>query len=74
MKQVSYRKTKAIDIILLKSEVLMEVPYHGDCNSPDDFVELYNWSLNRLTDKFAPLKPRRYLERPKLPWINDSHS
>ena len=61
MKQVSYRKTKAIDISLLKSEVLMEVPYHGDFNSPDYFVELYSWSLNQLMEKFTPQKTRWYL-------------
>ena len=69
---VSYRKIKAIEVSLLKSEVLMGVPYHGGCNSPDDFVELYNTSLNQLIDKFIPLKSKKVSDRPKLPWINDT--
>ena len=72
MKQVSYRKTKAINISLLKSKVLMEVPYHGDCNSPDNFVEVYNMSLNQVMYKFAPLKTKKVSDRPKLPWIKDT--
>ena len=72
MKQVSYMKTKAIDISLLKSEVLMEVPCHGDCSSPDNFVELYNMTLNQLMDKFSPLKTKKVSNRLKLPWINDT--
>ena len=50
----------------------MDVPYHGDCNSPDDFVELYIWSLNQLMDKFTHLKTKKVSDRPKLPWINDT--
>ena len=72
MKQVSYRKTKAINISLPKSEVLMEVPYHADCNSPDNFVELYNMSLNQLMEKFTPLKTKKVSDRLKLSWINDT--
>ena len=67
MKQVSYRKTKAIDMSLLKSEDLIEVQYHGDSNSPDNFVELYNWSLNQLMDRFTSLKTKKLSDRPKLP-------
>ena len=70
--QGSYRKTKAIDISLIKSEVLKEILYHWDCNSPDYFVGLYNWSLNQLMDKFTPLKEKKVSDRPKLPWINDT--
>ena len=72
MKHMSHRKTKAIDISLLKSNDLMEVPYHGGFNSPYDFVELYNMSLNQLMDKFIPLKTKKVSDRPKLPWINDA--
>ena len=72
MKQMSYRKTKAIKISLLKSEVLMEVPCHRDCNSPDNFVELYKRSLNQLMDKFTPLKTMKVSDRLKLPGINDT--
>ena len=50
----------------------MKVPYHGDCNSPDDFVESYIMSLNQLMDKITPLKTKKLSDRRKLPWINDT--
>ena len=72
MKQVSYRKTKVIDISLLKSDILMEVPYHEYCNSPDDSVELYNMSLNQLMEKVIPLKTKNVSDRLMIPWIIDT--
>ena len=48
----------------------MEVLYYGDCNLPDNLVELYNMFLNQLMEKCTPLKTKKVSERLQLLWIN----
>ena len=58
LKWISYRKIKAIDMDLLKKDILLEILHHSDCNSSDKHVKLYNTSLTEIMDKHTALKKK----------------
>ena len=58
LKSIIYRKTKAINMDLLKKDILLEIPHHSDCNSLGKHIKLYNSSLREIIDKHAPLKKK----------------
>ena len=64
LKEISYRKLKAINMDHLK-ENISKIPHHGDCNSPDKFLQLYK-------NMHAPLKKKLVSNKPKVPWFNDT--
>ena len=48
---------------LPKNDILLEIPHHSNCNSPEEHVKLYN---------NAPLKKKVISDNPKIPWFNDT--
>ena len=72
LKSILYRKTNAIDMDLLIKDILLEIPHHRDCSSPDEHVKLYNSSLREIMDKHAPLKKKIISDKPKIPWFNNT--
>ena len=57
---------------LLKSDILLEILHHIECDSPEKHVKLYNSSLREIMDKHAPLKKKVVSEKTKISWFNDA--
>ena len=64
-KTFSYRKYRAIDMNLLRNDILT-----SDLPSLDILVDLYDTSLGNLMDKHAPQRTREFAQRPLTPWYN----
>ena len=63
IKQISYRKTKSIDIESFKN----------DLHSPDslnELVNLYNTTLSNTLDAHAPVITKTIRSRPLVPWYS----
>ena len=69
-KKFSYRKYRAIDMNLLRNDILTSDFTSSDTTSLDILVDLYDTSLGNLMDKHAPQQTREFAERPLTPWYN----
>ena len=66
----TYRKYRAIDMNLLRADILAASLPAENTPSVDTVVDLYNTCLINLMDKHAPQRTREFAERPLIPWYN----
>ena len=71
VKEVCYRKTKAIDIEAFKDDLRK----WRLCQDPPavltDLVSCYGSTMTSLLDKHAPLQKKTITVRPRVPWFNN---
>ena len=71
VKEVCYRKTKAIDIEAFKDDLRKS----RLCQDPPvvltDLVSCYGSTMTSLLDKHAPLQKKTITVRPPVPWFNN---
>ena len=71
IKEVCYRKTKAIDIEAFKDDLRKS----RLCQDPPvvltDLVSCYGSTMTSLLDKHAPLQKKTITVRPRVPWFNN---
>ena len=71
VKEVCYRKTKAIDIEAFKDDLRKS----RLCQDPPvvltDLVSCYGSTMTSLLDKHAPLQKKTITVRPRVPWFNN---
>ena len=70
VKEVSFRKTKAINIDAFRDELRSQLCQNPPSTLPD-LVSSYNSTSFRLIDKHAPLRKKTITMRPCVPWFND---
>ena len=66
------RKFKNIDIAAFSADIassMLCASVHWD--NIDALSDCFNKTLTDILDKFAPLKTRIMINRPKVPWFND---
>ena len=71
VKEVSFRKTKAINIDAFQDELRSSQLWQNPPSTLQDLVSSYNSTLSRLIDKHAPLTKKTITMRPCVPWFND---
>ena len=71
VKEVSFRKTKAINIDAFRDELRSSQLCQNPPSTLPDLVSSYNSTLSRLIDKHAPLRKKTITMRPCVPWFND---
>ena len=69
-KTFSHRKYRAIDMNLLRNDILTSDFTSSDTPSLYMLVDLYDTSLGNLMDKHAPQRTREFAQRPLTPWYN----
>ena len=70
--QKTVRKFKNIDIAAFSADIassMLCASVHWD--NIDALSDCFNKTLTDILDKFAPLKTRIMINRPKVPWFND---
>ena len=71
-KKLTFRKLKNIDIAAFSADIassMLCASVHWD--NIDALSDCFNKTLTDILDKFAPLKTRIMINRPKVPWFND---
>ena len=74
VKNVTYRNFKSVNIESFKSDLAKSALCNENIAnlSLDDLVTSYDSSLSLLIESHAPLKGRTVVNRPCVPWFNDS--
>lgn len=71
-KKLTFRKLKNIDIAAFSADIASSMlcgsVHRGNIDALSD---CFNKTPTDLLDKFAPLKTRSMINRPKVPWFND---
>ena len=71
VKQVSFRKIKAIDLVTFKNDIAQS----NLCQDPPvelkDLVSSYNTTCASILNKHAPELTKTIIERPRVPWFNE---
>lgn len=70
-KQVSFRKTKAIDTTTFMEDLSASQLCQDPPSEPDKLVDCYNTTLAELLDRHAPLKTKIVTVRPQVPWYTE---
>ena len=70
-KQVSFRKTKAIDTAAFMKYLSASKLCQDPPSEPDKLVDCYNRTLGELLDQHAPLKKKTVTVRPQVPWYSE---
>ena len=71
-KKLTFRTLKNIDIAALSADIassMLCASAHWD--NIEALSDCFNKILTDILDKFAPLKTRTIINRPKVPWFND---
>ena len=71
-KKLTFRKLKNIDIAAFSADIassMLCASVHQE--NIDAFSDCFNKILTDILDKFAPLKTRTIVNRPKVPWFHD---
>ena len=74
IKRESYRKLKSINIDLFKDDLCSSDLCQRPPSGLDSLVSCYNTTLKALLDKHAPIRSRRMVVRPCVPWFTDEIS
>ena len=70
--QKTVRKLKNIDIAAFSADIASSMLCASvNWDNIDALSDCFNKTLTDLLDKFAPLKTRTIINRPKVPWFND---
>ena len=73
VKTVTYRNFKSVNIESFKSDLAKSALCNENIvNLSYDLVSSYNSTLSLLIESHAPLKTRTVVNRPRVPWFNDS--
>ena len=71
-KQISFRKTKSIDLDHLKNDIhSSELGKTSSFHDVTDLVQQYNQTLNQLLDIHAPVVNKTVVVHPESPWFNN---
>ena len=71
--QKTVRKLKNIDIAAFSADIAFSMLCASvNWDNIDALSDCFNKTLTDLLDKFAPLKTRTMINRPKVPWFNDN--
>ena len=68
IKEISYRKTKSIDIQSFKNDLQKSALCQHTPDSLDELVNLYNTTLSSTLDAHAPVITKTIRSRPLVPW------
>lgn len=68
--QITYRKTKNIDIVSFQNDVRTSFA-RCEAEKVDELVQFYNSTLQELLDKHAPLKTKTVTLHPTTPWYTE---
>ena len=71
-KLVTYRKVNNIDMDIFKDEVSTLCQVLSPCEDLTVLCDGFESGLKKLLDKHAPLREKRMVVRPKLPWFDDN--
>ena len=70
--QKTVRKLKNIDIAAFSADIASSMLCASvNWDNIDALSDCFNKTLTDILDKFAPLKTRTMINRPKVPWFND---
>ena len=76
LKTTTYRKTKSINLDSFHSDIqarsLCEDKQFDTADDLDAYAREYTTTLSALLDRHAPLKTRRRVTRPVVPWYNET--
>ena len=76
LKTTTYRKTKSINLDSFHSDIqassLCEDKQFDTADDLDAYAREYSTTLSALLDRHAPLKTRRRVTRPVVPWYNET--
>ena len=76
LKTTTYRKIKSINLDSFHSDIQARTPcYDKQFDTSDDldaYAREYTTILSALLDRHAPLKTRRRVTRPVIPWYNET--
>ena len=72
VKEISYRKIKAIDINAFKEDLKQSALCCEEPRELDDLVSRYNSVCSDLLDKHAPIIKKTITVRPRVPWFSDT--
>ena len=70
-KKIFYRKLQGIDHSKLKTDIEESVLCQSQVTSLKGLVQQYDYTLNKLLDKHAPIKHTTVTIRPAAPWYTD---
>ena len=75
VKKITYRKIKSVNLESLRSDLAASALCNDLSNNQgtdlDDLVRNYNNTLSKAIDCHAPLKTKKMVIRPAVPWYND---
>jgi len=71
VKDVCYRKTKAIDIESFKDDLRKSRLCQDPPDGLTDLVSCYGSTITSLLDKHSPLQKETITVRPRVPWFNN---